>query len=310
LEEELADLKASYAKKIASVELKCEGLIRDKEDDVSEWYKDKKHEILTMRAGVSIMKCLFDKKRAQFSAQMVADKADFENHKEAFGSECEKMRQDMKNAEASFVENLRSRSEAYEKQLSDLRDEKANVELVNKHLDEKVRQQSEKLAKYAESEEFLRKENESLRKRLVESERTEELARREAQIERLEEELKRTRKMMLEKSHVECEVLRKEIMDYVKFIVQILPEESHNDERIPKEVQEKLRSRKGSIVGAQAGTFGGRDDCWPWPPTPKALPPVTAGGGGGHMSARGLTPRSPGGHAGRRRPSAGPRLMR
>lgn len=66
---------------------------------------------------------------------------------------------------------------------------------------------------------------EQLRQRLLEVERADELLKRNSQIEALEAELKRTKKLMHERAHAEADALRRELMEYVKFIVHILPEE-------------------------------------------------------------------------------------
>merc|ERR1712217_327639 len=79
----------------------------------------------------------------------------------------------------------------------------------------------------------------------------EELARRKAEIDSLTEELKRTKRLMQEKANAEAEALRKELMEYVKFIVHILPDgwQAHvpvkggTVDQMPAELRQQLELR-------------------------------------------------------------------
>lgn len=283
LEEELQDLREAYARKIANVELKCERLLREKDDASSAWYKERKQEILKMQAAVTIMKALFDKKRDQFAAEMKADKAEFERQQEAFRAETTRMKSEHADALFRFTKEIKEKSDVYELQIRDLTKEKNEREETNKRLEEQLSQARAANAKLTEANEALRRETETLRRRLIENECTEELARKNSQIEALEQELKKTRKMMLDKRHAEAEALRKELMDYVAFIVRILPDDWRSFEGLPKEVKERL---KWPAAGAPCPAPGDVNDrfqphapvpLWSTPRSPKGLPPVSVG---------------------------------
>merc|ERR1711959_112592 len=96
---------------------------------------------------------------------------------------------------------------------------------------------------------------EQLRQRLLEPqvERADELLKRNAQIEALEAELKRTKKLMHERAHAEADALRRELMEYVKFIVHILPDEWQSKAKDAEHAR-LPHARMASTIPSKPGT--------------------------------------------------------
>jgi len=106
--------------------------------------------------------------------------------------------------------------------------EKAAVEAHNKLLVKELNAQREECEQLRKEQKEQSQALEQLRGRLLHVERADELLKRNSQIEALEAELKRTKKMITDRSQGEADALRRELMEYVKFIVHILPEEWQN----------------------------------------------------------------------------------
>lgn len=301
LEEQIQDLREAYAKKIARTELACEQLMREKDDTSSAWYKARKVEIAKLQAGVTIMKAMFEKRRSRYESKMHEELQEFERQKEAFRVSTQQMKDEHRLAMQSFECTVKEQSQAYEKQIEEISKQRAAGEEANRCLEEHVSllQSSEK--KLLEANDALHREVGELRRRVREVERTEELAARNAQIEALEAELRRIKKVTQDKRHAEIEALQKELMEYVKFIVRILPDDWQSQggrlalEEMPKDVRERLRwptvAAPYPALGDQLYGVRGRSAS---PPSPssglqalKALPPVKAAPSSG-MTARPL----------------------
>lgn len=299
LEEELQDLREAYAKKIAYVELKCEKTLREKDEEKDGWYKEKRQDIAQMSAAVTIMKALFDKTSARLWAKMRADKQELEGQQEAFRKEAEytkKQLQEALEAGPVLVRETKAKCDKFEQELSQLGREKSQCEEANKRLEEQVTHARNSNAKLTEASEALRRETEQLRRKLLENESKQELARRDAQIESLEQELERTRKETQESTNAQIEGLQKELMDYVAWIVRTMPADGLSIDGMPKEVKDRVNLQSAGAFCAAPGDSPER--ClpavqapqWPAPQSPRSLPPVSSG----KRSSRGQwRPRTP-----------------
>lgn len=225
LELNMTSLQEAYARKIAETELRCEKQLQEAENTRNAWFKKKKIEVGKIRAGVVVMQALFERRKNKFIKQMREDKEEFAKQKE-------QMHRELADAKAETVQ-IREESAL---QISDLlKDHEKNMkeakvretELHERAVRaERVSERAEKEKnRLYEVEKGLKMELEDLQLRLRDAERAEELQRRTEQVEALEAELKRVKKMMVDRKHAEAEELRKELMEYVKFIVRILPDD-------------------------------------------------------------------------------------
>ncbi|CAJ1385984.1 unnamed protein product [Effrenium voratum] len=225
LELELQSLREAYARKIADTELQCEKKLEAAEADREAWFKVKKVEIAKIRAGVVVMQALFERRKRKFIRQMEEERAQTEKQRLEMNERVAEAEAKMVETTTFYENRLAETQAAHAKKLKDL-------ELLQKETEDRAFR-AEKLLKISEAEntrlqdveKSLRFDIEDLRVRLQDSERAEELQRAKERSEFLEDELRKTRQKMMDRRHAEAESLRRELMDYVKFIVKILPEE-------------------------------------------------------------------------------------
>eukprot|EP00971_Amphidinium_carterae_P061242 1212605-Amphidinium_carterae.1 len=87
LEDELQSLRDMYAQKIARTELKCEGLLCEKDKQLSMWQAEAKQETERMKATVTIMAALFDKRHRTAREKMAQREATFQKEKQSLEEE-------------------------------------------------------------------------------------------------------------------------------------------------------------------------------------------------------------------------------
>jgi len=225
LEEKIASLREEYARKIARTEITCEQKMRKNEEECEKWLKDKRQEMLEMKSVVNIVQAIFSKKRRKLVVELEEQKMLYEQTKRHFEGTISDL--ELKHDETSFnlVAESTKRRAAHELEVSDLQRVTAGLQASKDRLEEQLAESKAQIKSCQQDISRLEKENEELRQKLVESERSEELALRNNQIADLQEEIRRVRKQMLDKRNAEAEALRKELMEYVKFIVHILPED-------------------------------------------------------------------------------------
>lgn len=225
LREELASLKAMYARRIATDERMFEEQIQLKDEECEKWFKQKKLDIKKIESALVIMRSIFDRKKRKFEEEMQAQSEKFDAQKEEWMEHIRQLKEETEAEKVACRKELLAKSAEWQEKL------RMSNELI-KDLEIRARTHEDALAdKKIECEKFrkevseLSRTLEQVRARLLEVERADELLKRNAQIEALEAELKRTKKMMHERAHAEADALRRELMEYVKFIVHILPEE-------------------------------------------------------------------------------------
>ncbi|CAE7612437.1 kidins220 [Symbiodinium natans] len=267
LELELQSLREAYARKIADTELQCEKQIEAAEADRNEWFKRKKVEIAKIRAGVIVMQALFERRKRKFISQMEQER-----------EQTARQRKEMDEKMAAIEKKLADTTEEYESRIAEMQvaHEKKVAEMDKlQRTTEEQALRSERHLKIAEGEitrlqeieKGLRFEIEDMKVRLQVAERAEDLKRAREKAEFLEDELRRLRKRMADRKHAEAEALRKELMEYVKFIVRILPDEWRA--RVKPEILQRLAAKVGPEEDSTMEAISARD-----PSSQHALPPL------------------------------------
>eukprot|EP00933_Yihiella_yeosuensis_P058441 TRINITY_DN5891_c0_g3_i2.p1 TRINITY_DN5891_c0_g3~~TRINITY_DN5891_c0_g3_i2.p1 ORF type:complete len:383 (-),score=127.80 TRINITY_DN5891_c0_g3_i2:230-1378(-) len=241
LEIEIQSLREAYARKLAETEMMCDRLINDKEKDREAWFKSKKVEVAKIRAGVVVMQALFERRRRKFFEQMEQEKEEFAQMEAKLNEDLEQMRsRTIQVAEESELKLL-DQQKLYEEKLSSLRADLAESQERALRAEKDLYKSESESKRLAEVDTILRAEIDDLQARLQESEKKEELQLKQEQIDRLEVELRRTKKQMQDRKNAEADALRKELMEYVKFIVRILPEEWR--ERLQPQLIQRLQTQ-------------------------------------------------------------------
>ncbi|CAK9098430.1 unnamed protein product [Durusdinium trenchii] len=306
-----------YAKKVAETELQYDKKLEEAEAEAQRWFKEKKAaEITTLKAGVTIMQAFFEHRKRKFLQQLAEDRATWpscesDNAKHA---ENERLRVEMAErgiaaAEAQMVETTEVSTKkgllgiachavsvqvfnmfffnvlqrvaeleaAQAKELKDLDALQRETEERAFRAERAVKLGDAEISRLQDVEKSLRFEIEDLRVRLQESERAEELHRAKEKAEFLEEELRKTRERMRTQRHLEAEELRRELMDYVKFIVKILPEEWQ--ERLGPEIWRQVSKTELQVpMMIQAAEAMAEPPDTPAPPPPELEPATPASG--------------------------------
>jgi len=299
LELEMYSLREAYARKIADVELNCERLLVDRDTDKEAWFKKKKVEVAKIRAGVVVMQALFERRKKRFMAQMEEEKEQFEKSMAEMKAEVAQTKATSIETSKEYEARLVTMEQTHEAQLAKLLEElKTSTDLSGRAEQDLARSQQD-VKRLHEVDAVVRSEIDDLQTRLQEAEKAEELQLRAEQVEALELELRRLKKTTLDRKHAEADALRRELMEYVKFIVKILPEEWRVRlqpellQRVSEQSEQGVRSpelgggNNGRLSPIQGGGYSADD----MPPSPPALPPVHGirrSNRGGLRSARAL----------------------
>jgi len=225
LELNMTSLQEAYARKIAETELRCEEQLLKAEGTREDWFKKKKIEIGKIRAGVVVMQALFERRKRKFLKQMQEDREEFEQRKKQMEEELRDAKEETARIRRESAKTIAEMEKAHEKAIAEAKERELEVEnraMRAERAGEKLEKERNRLH---EVEKGLKMEVEDLRLRLKDAERAEELQRRTEQVEALQEELRRTRQRMKDRKNAEAEELRKELMEYVKFIVRIIPDD-------------------------------------------------------------------------------------
>eukprot|EP00747_Dinoflagellata_sp_TGD_P165586 gnl/TRDRNA2_/TRDRNA2_187050_c0_seq1.p1 gnl/TRDRNA2_/TRDRNA2_187050_c0~~gnl/TRDRNA2_/TRDRNA2_187050_c0_seq1.p1 ORF type:complete len:363 (+),score=107.63 gnl/TRDRNA2_/TRDRNA2_187050_c0_seq1:55-1143(+) len=225
VEDELESLKEVYARQISNNEQRFERQLRAKEEECNSWFKNKKQEIRSMQSGCMIMHLLFEKRRRKFCAKMEADKEAFDRDRIQFHNDMERLEAEKRAELEQATQDLEQNRRAFEQHVESLHKVNAEAGQRQKELEDRLAEKSAEVDRLIVESRTHEKEIERLKKKLLDAEQAEELAKKNAQIEALEAELRRTKRTMREHAQLEADGLRKELMEYVKFIVHILPED-------------------------------------------------------------------------------------
>lgn len=277
LREELQSLRERYAKHIAITENTCEQLLREKDVDSTKWYKMRKLEIKDMKAGVVIMSALYEKRKLKFQAQMEADQAAFAEREHEFNLRVEKIERERQEESKRMQHEIATMKTEYERKLQDMTRLKNEWETKSHQFEEKLRDAKEKLERTVQDHDHSKAELAKVRAELAESIRNLESDKRDVQIQALQEEVKETKRAMRDRWRRDVENLRRELMDYVAFIVHILPDnwaESELGQKAPPELRERLMK---PIITASGAKFVEAMLSSPGSPSLGTMRPASAG---------------------------------
>eukprot|EP00440_Ansanella_granifera_P071657 gb/GFBE01077765.1/.p1 GENE.gb/GFBE01077765.1/~~gb/GFBE01077765.1/.p1 ORF type:complete len:368 (+),score=88.24 gb/GFBE01077765.1/:1-1104(+) len=225
LEQEMQSLREAYARKIADTELNCERQLHEAEADREAWFKKKKVEVAKIRSGVVVMQALFERRKRRFMAQMAKEKEEFEERKVLMDAQLLAAQTHTVEVTNQYEAKIAEMNKAHEKGNSEARVVQKDTEERAFRAERSLMKAEADIKRMQEQERALRFEIEDLQVRLRDAERSEDLMRAREEAAALDRELKRTRREMQDRKHTEAEALRKELMEYVKFIVKILPDE-------------------------------------------------------------------------------------
>jgi len=225
LREEVESLKAMFSRKMAHDEAKFEEQIRAKDLDCERWFKSKKHDLDKMKAASSIMKAIFDARKKKFEEDMMSEQSSFSLQKLQWQEDMERVKLQLKDQEVANNNFLETSDAAWKTRLQLMEEERDSAVSDNKELQRQLSEKTEECEQRRKEQTEQSLALEQLRSRLGALERTDELLKRNTQIEALEAEIKRTKKMIHDRQQSEAEALRRELMEYVKFVMHVLPEE-------------------------------------------------------------------------------------
>eukprot|EP00932_Pfiesteria_piscicida_P019414 SRR837773.6241.p1 GENE.SRR837773.6241~~SRR837773.6241.p1 ORF type:complete len:254 (+),score=78.16 SRR837773.6241:3-764(+) len=221
------------------------------------------------------MHALFQRLLKRCNDEKHAERAKFDEERQAHEETTQRMQAEHCEEMAVAGRRLQEQAVAHGQQLAEERSHKARLEEASRQAEAALGAERAAHGQLQQAHARLQAECDGLRKKLEDSERNEELARRQLQIEALEKELRNLRSAgagrEAMKARAEAEALRQELMDYVKFILHILPDDlrPHVDasqKLLPQELKEKLAER--------AAGRGPRLPTSPGAPRSEALPPL------------------------------------
>lgn len=271
LQAELESLREVYARKLADTEISCDRKVQEAEVQREEWFRAKKVEVAKIRAGVVVMQALFERRKKRFLRRMQDEQADFEKKRQQMTQELEQARLELKQVQARLIQEAEEKKKHYELALKEAKAKQLQTEERASVADRKVRNLEEELKRCGDKENEMRGEIEDLHQRLQEAQRAEELQRAREQLATADLKIKEMRRKMEYKKNVEAAALRREIMEYVKFIVKILPDEWRA--QLQPQLMQRLRDSEG-MRGATAFESIPLEG----PPSPSALPPLSPRG--------------------------------
>jgi chromosome segregation ATPase len=254
LRDELDSLKAMYARRISHDERIFEEQIRLKDEECERWFRAKKTDIKKMQSALVIMRSLFERKRRKFAEDMQAQSEKFDAQKATWIEDIRKLKAETEAEKAACRKELQEKTVEWQKKIQTANDDNKELQLRVRSLEESLADKKVECEKLRKEASELSRTMEQLKARLLEVERADELLKRNSQIEALEAELKRTKKMMHERAHAEADALRRELMEYVKFIVHILPEEWQSK---AKDMAENSRLPDGMPQPPRSAPAGG-----------------------------------------------------
>mmetsp|Transcript_74622 Transcript_74622/g.201352 ORF Transcript_74622/g.201352 Transcript_74622/m.201352 type:complete len:480 (+) Transcript_74622:18-1457(+) len=260
LEQENSDLREAYARKIANTELQCDARMREKDEEMKQWYREQRTNIEKMRAGVIIMHAIFCRLFKKSTDEKSSDKEQFEVRRLGFEEETARTKDEHARALEEKRQQLHDQAAGYERQISDLNAQKAGLEEKVQGMEDLLSQEKLLNASLQEASNVVRAECDELKRKLAENQKVEELARKQAHIDQLEAELRRTKELLERKAKGEAESLRRELMEYVKFIVRILPDDlrqyATDPDTLPQELKDKLNARGSGNPSPPRGAPG------------------------------------------------------
>mmetsp|Transcript_8165 Transcript_8165/g.18245 ORF Transcript_8165/g.18245 Transcript_8165/m.18245 type:complete len:394 (+) Transcript_8165:100-1281(+) len=225
LEGELQSLRDMYAQKIARTEMKCESLLQEKDQELATWRAENKRNVEQMQATVTIMAAIFNKRRRRAVEKMHEQEEHFKREKLHFEAELAKMKEECRERVQQAEEETLRLKQRYEQKLHE------NALQISR-LQESLATCEAQLRDRTLEAERLRTELTKTKEELVEVQcRLEEVSQADAltrlqnRIDDLEAELVKVKRRAKEKASREAQAFRAELLQYVKFILHLLPED-------------------------------------------------------------------------------------
>jgi len=225
LKKEVQSLRDVYSRQMSCIEMRCERMLQEKDDERNAWWKEKKGEIRRMQACSVIMQSLFNKRKRVIESREKKQREAHARKEAEFKAHLEALEKEAKAAQEAAEAELAEKTAAFERKVDDLLQDRAALQRRNSELENDVakwRGEAERAQLHCVS---MQQRVEALKEEVLKAEKAEEIARKDAQIDALEMDLKFARKQLRDAKHQEAESIRKELMECVKFIGQILPEE-------------------------------------------------------------------------------------
>lgn len=248
LRDELQSLRDMYAKHTAYTELKCERMLREKDQECVEWYKSRQLDIQRTQAGVIVMHSLFQKRSRRLAAELTKEKCRHEVADADLREQVRKLEQKHQKKTERHEELLAIHTATHNSEMASVQTKKAEVEDEAARLSEQLEDARREIERQKALNSQKTLELQDARDQLIEVEKRADIDRRNTRIEDLEAELKATKTRMKEGWKKEVESLRQELMDYVRFIVHILPEnwcETEAANKVPPDLKEQLTCMTG-----------------------------------------------------------------
>jgi len=257
LREELQSLRDMYAKHTAYTELKCDKQLREKDQECVEWYKTRKQEIQQLRAAVTVMKALFEKKRGRILIQMEVQQQEVAAIELDLRARIQQT-EDQHDTEIISLKGLIDTSAStHVSELASAHTAKRDVEGKVARLEDQLEEHRRENERLKETNRQKTQEAQVAKDRLAEVEKNANIDSRDEQIAALESELQTSRRSMKDRWKKEVESLRQELMDYVRFIVHILPDnwtETEAKNKVPPELRDQLLKMAGSNPPCSPGS--------------------------------------------------------
>eukprot|EP00929_Paragymnodinium_shiwhaense_P001728 TRINITY_DN101962_c0_g1_i1.p1 TRINITY_DN101962_c0_g1~~TRINITY_DN101962_c0_g1_i1.p1 ORF type:complete len:406 (+),score=78.70 TRINITY_DN101962_c0_g1_i1:119-1336(+) len=224
LEQEMHDVRQAYAKKLAATELECEAKLREGEDEKEKWYKRQKNDLAECRAACVIMKAMFDSQKLKMNESRRDAEEKFELDRAVHMQEMKRVEEKCKATVDALVADHAKKTKQFEDHIDKAEKEKVQLQNRNALLQDELAQEKDVSRKLRDECEKQKIQVQELNQQVVALKNEDTLASKTARIEELEAELKKTRRVMQKQFEDEANALKRELMDYVKFIVRILPD--------------------------------------------------------------------------------------
>lgn len=241
--EQLNSLREMYAKRTAHTELECDRLLREKDHECAEWYKKRRLKLQDMKAAAVVMYHFCGLNRKRQLDGMTSEHSKYQSRENGLQRQVEQLKAQREAEANQYKEQLESKHRKHSEELASVRWEAADCESRATRISEQLEEARDEIEKMKEQAHLRSEELDEVKARLSEVEKNAHIDRRDEQIQNLEVELQTTRRSLKERWKREAESLREELMDYVRFIVHILPDnwtETEAAAMAPTELKDKL----------------------------------------------------------------------
>merc|ERR1719460_3067588 len=196
-----------------------------------------------MQSAVVIMHGLFAMKQRRLMRQREQDHSEHQALKQDFELQVMRLKEERAMEARQYKDQLKASKKDHEEELADVRQQKVDTEAKVQKLTEQLDDARRENDRLKENHRQKCQELDDTRARLQEVEKNAGHDLQDKQIAALEAELQTTRRKLTDKWKKEVDSLRQELMDYVRFIVHILPEnwaETEAADKVPADLKDQL----------------------------------------------------------------------